>query len=80
MSAQQSSPFTTSAGQLGLGMMAEIDDVTTTRPTPLAFAASNTFVVPLIAGSRSTLYGKKKKKRWGTMTKKEIEKELQLSI
>jgi len=55
-SVQQSSLFTTSEGQLGLGIMAEIEEVTTTRFTPTSFAAVSTFNVPLIAGSKSSFY------------------------
>lgn len=53
MSDQQSSALTTSGGQLGLGVIEEIDDVTTTRLTPASFAAVSTLIVPLMAGSRS---------------------------
>lgn len=55
MSVQQSSALTTSAGHLGLGVIADMDDVTTTRLTPFSLAAVSTFRVPLIAGSRSSL-------------------------
>ncbi|RDX62605.1 hypothetical protein CR513_59048, partial [Mucuna pruriens] len=59
-SAQHSSVLATPAGQLGLGVMAEMEDVTTTRRTPASFAAASTFSVPLIAGSRSSFCVKTK--------------------
>lgn len=52
-SAQQSSFLILSAGQLGLGVIADIEDVTTTRRTPSFFAAVSTLMVPLIAGSNN---------------------------
>lgn len=62
-SVQQSSLFTTSDGHLGLGVIAEIEDVTTTRFTPASFAAVKTLIVPLIAGSRSSFYEHLKRKK-----------------
>jgi hypothetical protein len=49
----------TSAGQLGLGVIEEIEDVPTTRLTPFSFAAVSTFIVPLIAGSKSSFFQEK---------------------
>lgn len=54
-SVQQSSFLTASAGQLGLGTIADIEEVTTTRLTPASFAALSTLIVPLTAGSNSSL-------------------------
>ena len=53
-SVQQSSFLTTSAGQLRLGVIADMDEVTTTRRTPSSFAAMSTLFVPLIAGANSS--------------------------
>lgn len=52
-SVQQSSSLTLSAGHFGLGVIEEIDDVTTTRFTPSALAAVSTLTVPLTAGFKS---------------------------
>jgi hypothetical protein len=56
MSVQQSSASTMSSGKLRLVVMAINDDVSTTRLTPASFAAVSTFIVPLIAGSKSCFY------------------------
>jgi len=54
MSVQQRSSRTSPAGHPGLGTMAEIDEVTTTRRTPpAALAARSTFRVPSTAGTIS---------------------------
>lgn len=55
-SVQQSSFLTLSAGQLGLGIIADVDEVTTTRRTPSSLAAVSTLIVPLIAGSNSSFF------------------------
>ncbi|RZR83316.1 hypothetical protein BHM03_00009914 [Ensete ventricosum] len=62
-SVQQFSSFTTSAGHPGLGTMADMDDVTTTRPTPLSLAARSTLSVPFTAGSSNSLCPKRKRNK-----------------
>ena len=54
MSVQQRSSRTSPAGHPGLGMMAQLDEVTTTRRTlPASLAARSTFSVPSTAGTIS---------------------------
>ncbi|KAL0912547.1 hypothetical protein M5K25_018528 [Dendrobium thyrsiflorum] len=49
-SVQQFSSFTTSVGHPGLGMIAEIDEVTTTRRTTPSCAARSMLSMPFTAG------------------------------
>ena len=46
-------------------MIEEIEDVTTTRLAPFSFAAVSTFIVPLIAGSKSSFFQGGKRERNG---------------
>ena len=52
-----------SPSQLGLGMIEEDKEVTTTRLTPFSFATFGTFIVPLIVRPRSSLFQEKKRER-----------------
>jgi hypothetical protein len=52
-----------SPSQLGLGLIEEDKDITTTPLTPFSFAAFSTFIIPLIVRSRSSLLREKKRER-----------------
>ena len=52
-----------SPSQLGLGMIEEDKEVTTTRLTPFSFATFSTFIVPLTVRSRCSMFQEQKRER-----------------